>query len=138
MRVESRTFAAQNGVRTVIESRQMPTAHTIAETPVPVGAPSKATVPERYLALDAYRGFIMLILASGGFGLFELGQQRPEFARVPRIMLSNTAEQNDPPKAQQLGCCAFFTKPVGFNALVDLVKHLDDEWISQHCPIAGQ
>lgn len=69
-----------------------------------------------------------------GLQLLEWLQKRPDFAHVPRIMLSNTAEQNDPPKARQLGCRAFFTKPAEFNALVDLVKHLDDEWISQHCP----
>jgi predicted acyltransferase len=38
----------------------------------------------RYLALDAYRGFIMLILVSGGFGLAELAQRRPEFLGIAR------------------------------------------------------
>ena len=60
----------------------MPTAHTVPQTGVLSGAPSKASVPERYLALDAYRGFIMVILVSGGFGLYELGQRRPEFAWI--------------------------------------------------------
>ena len=36
----------------------------------------------RYLALDAYRGFIMLVLVSGGFGLAELAQRRPAFAGI--------------------------------------------------------
>jgi hypothetical protein len=36
------------------------------------------------LALDAYRGFIMLILVSGGFGLAELAQHRPAFAGIAK------------------------------------------------------
>ncbi len=42
----------------------------------------KITAQHRYLALDAYRGFIMLILVSGGFGLAELAKRRPEFAGI--------------------------------------------------------
>ncbi len=44
-------------------------------------APPKPSVQPRYLALDAYRGFIMLVLVSGGFGLAELAKRRPEFLR---------------------------------------------------------
>src|SRR5207248_3023438 len=39
-----------------------------------------AGVPERYLALDAYRGFIMFVLVSGGFGLAALAKNRPAFS----------------------------------------------------------
>ena len=39
----------------------------------------KPAAQQRYLALDAYRGFIMLILVSGGFGLAELARHRPAF-----------------------------------------------------------
>src|SRR5436190_3863734 len=45
-------------------------------------APPKPTVQPRYLALDAYRGFIMLVLVSGGFGLAELAKRRPEFLGI--------------------------------------------------------
>ncbi len=34
---------------------------------------------ERYLALDAFRGFIMLILVSDGFGLADLAKRNPAF-----------------------------------------------------------
>src|SRR5438874_8511147 len=44
----------------------------------PTPPPKPAT--ERYLALDAYRGFIMLMLCSGGFGLLALSND-PRFAR---------------------------------------------------------
>ena len=42
-------------------------------------APPKPSAQQRYLALDAYRGFIMLVLASGGFGLAGLARHNPAF-----------------------------------------------------------
>jgi predicted acyltransferase len=45
-----------------------------------VSLPPKPT-DERYLALDAFRGFVMLMLVSGGFGLHALAQN-PSFERV--------------------------------------------------------
>lgn len=41
-----------------------------------------AAAPQRYLALDAYRGFIMFILVSGGFGLAALAKNRPAYAWI--------------------------------------------------------
>lgn len=43
---------------------------------------SKPSAQQRYLALDAYRGFIMLILVSEGFGLPELARHRPAFTGI--------------------------------------------------------
>jgi len=60
----------------------MPTAQAFPETTVSAAAPAKVFVPERYLALDAYRGFIMLVLVSSGFGLAELAQRRPAFTGI--------------------------------------------------------
>ncbi|SPE40982.1 membrane hypothetical protein [Candidatus Sulfopaludibacter sp. SbA3] len=53
----------------------------------PVAQPGQAAAaslaaPKRYLALDAYRGFIMFILVSGGFGLRALARNRPEFSWI--------------------------------------------------------
>ena len=41
-----------------------------------------ATETKRYLALDAYRGFIMFMLVSAGFGLRALARNRPAFAWI--------------------------------------------------------
>jgi predicted acyltransferase len=43
---------------------------------------SESPAQQRYLALDAYRGFIMLVLASGGFGLAGLAKRNPAFTAV--------------------------------------------------------
>lgn len=63
-----------------IQSCQMQTA----QTPLggPAAAPAKPSVQQRYLALDAYRGFIMLVLVSGGFGLAALAKVQPAFAGI--------------------------------------------------------
>jgi predicted acyltransferase len=60
----------------------MQTASTLPESGVPAPSPPKTSIPQRYLALDAYRGFIMLILVSGGFGLAALAQRRPAFTGI--------------------------------------------------------
>jgi heparan-alpha-glucosaminide N-acetyltransferase len=57
----------------------MQSAQTLERAP---GAPATAAAPARYLALDAYRGFIMLVLVSGGFGLAALARQRPAFTGI--------------------------------------------------------
>jgi predicted acyltransferase len=57
-------------------------------TQTPLAAPGaaaalpKSSSPQRYLALDAYRGFIMFILVSGGFGLAALASQDPAFTGI--------------------------------------------------------
>src|SRR3989441_10894453 len=63
----------------VVQSPQMQAAHTLERTPVLADAPPKPSTQQRYVALDAYRGFIMMILVSGGFGLAELAARRPAF-----------------------------------------------------------
>ena len=47
-----------------------------------MAAPPKAAASQRYLALDAYRGFIMVVLVSGGFGLAELAKRNPAFQGI--------------------------------------------------------
>ena len=60
----------------------MPTAYTLERSPVPAEPSPERSAQPRYLALDAYRGFIMLILVSGGFGLAELAKRRPAFTGI--------------------------------------------------------
>jgi predicted acyltransferase len=50
--------------------------------PVTRSAAAPIQVPKRYLALDAYRGFIMVVLCSGGFGLAALAERNPAFAGI--------------------------------------------------------
>ena len=60
----------------------MQAAHVSPRASVPAAGPPKPSAQPRYLALDAYRGFIMIVLVSGGFGLYELGRRNPAFAAI--------------------------------------------------------
>src|SRR5713226_9336745 len=63
----SKSFTSRNWNFTrVVQFAQMPTGYTLERSPVPTEAPTKRSAQPRYLALDAYRGFIMLVLVSGG------------------------------------------------------------------------
>src|SRR2546430_7322205 len=61
---------------------QMQTVHTLRDNLVGAEATPRLSAQQRYLALDAYRGFIMLVLVSGGFGLAELAKRRPAFTGI--------------------------------------------------------
>jgi heparan-alpha-glucosaminide N-acetyltransferase len=54
-----------------------------AQTSEVASSPKLKPETKRYLALDAYRGFIMLLLASEGFGFSELNND-PSWGRVAR------------------------------------------------------
>jgi heparan-alpha-glucosaminide N-acetyltransferase len=56
----------------------MASAPTLRATK-PADAVAPRLAAKRYLALDAYRGFIMLVLVSGGFGLAALAERNPAF-----------------------------------------------------------
>jgi len=60
----------------------MPPAETLERSSPAAPAPPKPAPPQRYLALDAYRGFIMLMLVTEGLGITELAKRRPEFAGI--------------------------------------------------------
>src|SRR5437868_2416009 len=58
-----RCFRINNGFRPVLA----------ATTGIPMGDP--AAKPDRLISLDAYRGFIMLAMASGGLGFAAMAQK---------------------------------------------------------------
>jgi len=60
----------------------MQSPKTAPLTQVPGKLESEAPARTRYLALDAFRGFIMIVLVSEGFGLAELARHRPAFAGI--------------------------------------------------------
>src|SRR5258708_10941154 len=60
----------------------MQTGHALESPPGPAETTPRPFSQQRYLALDAFRGFIMLVLVSGGFGLAELAAHRPAFTGI--------------------------------------------------------
>jgi heparan-alpha-glucosaminide N-acetyltransferase len=56
---------------------------TLSEAAVAAPVPPKpSAAQQRYLALDAYRGFIMVVLVSAGFGLTALAKRNPAYAGI--------------------------------------------------------
>ena len=61
--------------------------------------------------------------------------EKPEFRQVPKLVLSNSGQDVDRDQAAELGACAYFVKPSDLDELVNVVKGIDDDWISEHCPM---
>lgn len=72
-----------------------------------------------------------------GFELLGWLRAKPEFIRVPKIVLSASADEGDKMRARDLGACAYFVKPAQLNELVEVVRQMDEEWISENCPLVG-
>jgi CheY-like chemotaxis protein len=70
-----------------------------------------------------------------GFELLEWLHARAEFAKVPRLVMSNSSIEKDVKRAAHLGACAFFVKPGQFNELIQTVVEMNEDWISEHCPL---
>jgi CheY-like chemotaxis protein len=70
-----------------------------------------------------------------GFELLEWLQKHPEFDRVPKLVLSNSLIESDMKRVRQLGSCAFFVKPGQFDQLIKTVVEMNEDWITEHCPL---
>jgi CheY-like chemotaxis protein len=70
-----------------------------------------------------------------GFELLDWLRQRPEFVRVPKLVLSTSGHEGDEKRARQLGACAYFVKPSQLNDLVKTVVDMNEDWIAEHCPL---
>jgi predicted acyltransferase len=60
----------------------MQASRTLPDASVPSEPPGRSSASQRYLALDAFRGFIMLVLVSEGFGLAGLARRNPAFTGI--------------------------------------------------------
>ncbi|WP_395790943.1 response regulator [Aquimonas sp.] len=54
----------------------------------------------------------------------------PRFARVPVVVMSTSAAEDDASRSRRAGCDAYFVKPVEFGALVDLVGVISRRWLA--------
>jgi CheY-like chemotaxis protein len=70
-----------------------------------------------------------------GFELLEWLGKRHEFVRVPKLVLTSSGHEGDEKRARQLGACAYFVKPSQLKGLVKTVVDMNEDWISEHCPL---
>ncbi len=69
-------------------------------------------------------------------GLELLGwmKQQPGLRRLPVIMLTSSEEDEDISEAYELGANSYLVKPVGFDALLDVVRSLSLYWLVLNQP----
>jgi len=65
---------------------------------------------------------------SSGIEVLIWVRSRPELSRVPVIVLSGSESEEDMRQAYACGANAYLIKPLGFNALVEMIKGVNLSW----------
>lgn len=58
-------------------------------------------------------------------------RQHPNLSRLPVIVLSGSELQEDIRKAYAEGANSYFVKPLGFDALVELIRNISSVWLAE-------
>jgi CheY-like chemotaxis protein len=64
-----------------------------------------------------------------GHEVLEWLQQQPRLKRLPVVVLTSSQENLDIERAYDLGANSYLVKPVGFDALIEMVKNLNIYWM---------
>lgn len=64
-----------------------------------------------------------------GFELLHWIRSHPEIGSLPVVVLSGSELQDDIKRAYETGANSYLVKPLGFEALVLLVKNLNSTWL---------
>jgi CheY-like chemotaxis protein len=64
-----------------------------------------------------------------GFELLQWLRTQPGLRRVPVVVLTSSSETADVNRAYDLGANSYLVKPVGTDALVDLLKKVEIYWL---------
>ena len=65
-----------------------------------------------------------------GFEILEWIKKQPNLCSIPVVVLTSSKEGPDLNKAYQLGANSYLCKPVNFESLVDIIKAIDQYWLS--------
>jgi CheY-like chemotaxis protein len=69
-----------------------------------------------------------------GFAVLQHLRKNPEWAVVPTVVFSASADEDDIKKAYMLGASSYHVKPMGLKNLRDQMKILHDYWMMCECP----
>jgi len=78
-------------------------------------------------------GFLLLDLKMprrNGFEVIQWLRQQPGLKRLPVVVLTSSREDPDVNRAYELGANTYLVKPVKFESLVEMVKALNEFWLS--------
>jgi CheY-like chemotaxis protein len=65
-----------------------------------------------------------------GFEVLKWIRKHPELGNIPVIILSGSELQDDIQQGYQVGANSYLVKPLGFEALVGLIKNIDAVWLT--------
>ena len=65
----------------------------------------------------------------GGFDVLTWLRAQPELRSMPAIVLSSSNQESDHRRALELGASDYMVKPSQGEALMDLVRTLDEKWL---------
>jgi CheY-like chemotaxis protein len=71
---------------------------------------------------------------ASGFDVLRWIRSHPEAGNLPVVVFSGSELQDDIEQAYEVGADSYLVKPIGFNALVSLVKNIDRNWIAGQLP----
>lgn len=69
-----------------------------------------------------------------GFDVLRWIRNHPEMGNIPVVVFSGSELRDDIQQAYAVGADSYLVKPIGFNALVELVKNIDAAWIAGQPP----
>ena len=69
-----------------------------------------------------------------GFDVLCWIRNHPEIGNLPIVVFSGSELQDDIQQAYSGGADSYLVKPIGFGALVDLVKTINDSWLVGRLP----
>lgn len=69
-----------------------------------------------------------------GFDVLRWIRNHPEVGNLPIVVFSGSELQADIQRAYAGGADSYLVKPIGFNALIELVKSIDSSWVAGQFP----
>jgi CheY-like chemotaxis protein len=69
-----------------------------------------------------------------GFEILQWIRNHRQVGDLPVVVFSGSELQDDIQQAYAVGADSYLVKPLGFNALVDLVKNINEAWIAGQVP----
>ena len=65
-----------------------------------------------------------------GFDVLERVKSTPVVKRIPVIILTSSKEQGDRALSYDIGANSYLVKPVSFSGFIDVVKQIDNYWLT--------
>ena len=69
-----------------------------------------------------------------GFEVLQWIRNHPQVGNLPVLVFSGSELQDDIQQAYAVGADSYLIKPLGFSALVELVRNLNESWIAGQIP----